>query len=338
MDITAQLAELLPEIWLGLLGVFLALYVILDGFDLGVGILSLFAGGDEARRDILMSSLGNVWDANETWLVVLGGALFGAFPLAYGTLLNALYIPILLMLTALIFRAVAFEFREHSHHKLGWNIAFGLGSLLAALTQGFALGALISGIDVGADGHFAGGPWDWFSGFSLVVALGVVQGYVLLGATYLVLKTSGNVQKASFRHAWWAGWTTMAAAAVVTTVTPLTHTYVGERWFSDPGILWFAPWPVLALFAFWRLMRGIARRQEKGPFLWTLMVFISSLMGLAMSLFPYIIPMHITIYMGAASSTALIVMLLGIGFFFPIMLVYNGYQYFVFRGKITRPG
>ncbi|MGH6980961.1 MAG: cytochrome d ubiquinol oxidase subunit II, partial [Stellaceae bacterium] len=201
----------LVHVWLCFLGLFLVLYVVLDGFDLGIGILSLFARAEE-RRDIMVASLGSTWDANESWLVVLGGALFGAFPLAYAVVLNALYLPLVSMILALIFRAVAFEFRIHARNKLGWSIAFGLGSLAAAVCQGFVLGGLIGGIAV-TDRQFAGGAFDWLTPFSLASACGVVFGYVLLGAAYLILKTDGAHQIRARRQAWIGFGLMMLAAA-----------------------------------------------------------------------------------------------------------------------------
>lgn len=193
----------LIDIWLVFLGLFLTLYVVLDGFDLGIGVLSLFVR-EEERKGIMMASLSSVWDANETWLIVLGGALFGAFPGAYGIILNALYLPVIVMIFAFAFRGVAFEFREHSQWRRLWDTAFGLGSLIAALCQGFVLGGLIAGPTV-HDGRFAGGPFDWFSPFSVLVAFGVVFGYVLLGAAYLIIKTEGASQKHGVATAWIAG-------------------------------------------------------------------------------------------------------------------------------------
>ncbi|NET74235.1 MAG: cytochrome d ubiquinol oxidase subunit II, partial [Sphaerospermopsis sp. SIO1G2] len=184
------LLHFLPQVWFVILGLFLFLYVLLDGFDLGVGILSL-TSSNEQRRSLLMTSLGNIWDANETWLVLMAGALFGAFPLAYGTILSALYLPLMVMVVGLILRAVSFEFREHSDNKRFWNFSFGVGSFIAALFQGFALGGVLAGIKVDTDGHFIGGIWDWLTWQSLLTALTLVQGYVLIGSTYLILKTEG---------------------------------------------------------------------------------------------------------------------------------------------------
>lgn len=210
----------LPQVWFGILALFLFLYVMLDGFDLGVGILSLTSSDDE-RRGLLMTSLSNVWDANETWLVLMGGGLFGAFPLAYGTILNALYIPITFMLFGFIFRAVAFEFREQAKRKFFWNIAFGSGSFAAALGQGFALGAVLKGIQVDDAGHFIGTTWDWLNFQSVLVALTLIQGYVLIGSTYLIWKTEGELQQNHFKTAKLAAWTTLIGAIFITITTPI---------------------------------------------------------------------------------------------------------------------
>jgi cytochrome bd ubiquinol oxidase subunit II len=326
----------LADIWFWLIGLMLVLYVVLDGFDLGVGIFSLFAG-DEERRSVMMVSLGSVWDANETWLVLLGGALFGAFPLAYGIVLHAMYLPLTLMIFGLILRGVAFEFREHARKKLPWNLSFGGGSLLAAASQGLILGALVRGIRV-QDGAFAGGPWDWFSPFSVLTAAGVVAGYTLLGATYLVIKTDGEVQKRSAQLARIAAAVMLAAAGAVTIWTPFLHPEVARKWFGLPSFFYFAPLPAVALFAFWMILRALRRGYEHAPFFWTLVIFLASFAGLAASLYPDIIPHAVTVQEAATSSKTLVFMLTGIGMLVPVMLIYNGYQYLVFRGKVQRGG
>jgi cytochrome bd ubiquinol oxidase subunit II len=331
MTAMATLHLFLVHVWLGFLGLFLVLYVVLDGFDLGIGVLSLFVR-EEERRNIMVASLGSVWDANESWLVVLGGALFGAFPLAYGIVLNALYLPLVTMLLALIFRAVAFEFRAHAHLKTGWNLAFGLGSLVAAICQGFALGGLISGIRV-ADGRFAGGVFDWLTPFSAVVALGVVFGYVLLGACYLIIKTEGPQQAHSRRQAWIAFGLMLLAAAAVSVWTPLRVPAIQARWFAAPNIYFFAVPPLLALICAGMLARALYRRFEHAPLFWAIGIFLASVVGLAASFYPDIVPRAVTAATAAADSLTLAVMLLGIGILVPTMLVYNAYQYLVFRGK-----
>jgi cytochrome d ubiquinol oxidase subunit II len=328
------LLHFLPQVWFVILALFLLLYVMLDGFDLGVGILSL-TSSDEERRSILMTSLGNIWDANETWLVLMGGALFGAFPLAYGTILNALYIPIFMMIFGLIFRAVAFEFREHSDRKLVWNFAFGAGSFLAALGQGFALGAVIAGIEVDAAGHFTGSVWDWLDWRSLLVALTLIQGYVLIGSTYLILKTEGELQKTHYRTAKLAAITTLIGAVLITIATPIFYEAARDRLFSPPLVYVFAVIPVLGVTLVALLLRSLNRQEETTPFVWTILIFLLTFIGLGLIVFPYIIPTQITIYQAAAAPSALVFMLTFIGVLIPIMLFYNIYNYVVFRGKVA---
>lgn len=322
----------LSDVWYWILGLLLVLYVVLDGFDLGVGILSLFVGSEQ-RRSVMMASLGSVWDANETWLVVFGGALFGAFPAAYGIVLHGLYIPIMVMLLALIFRGVAFEFREHSRDKRHWNIAFGGGSLLAAIAQGYALGAVIGGIPVNGN-QFAGGIWHWLSLYSTLVAVGVVFGYALLGATYLILKTDDRVQGRYRKVARGAAWLTAVAGVAVSLWTPMRFDYVAERWFSWPNMIWLAPLPILAAGAFYMLLRALRRGYEHSPFIWAVCIFLASFAGLAVSFYPYLVPPALTAADVASSPTTLAFMLTGIGMLIPIMLIYNAYQYLVFRGKV----
>jgi cytochrome d ubiquinol oxidase subunit II len=328
------LVHFLPQVWFVILALFLFLYVMLDGFDLGVGILSL-TSSDEERRSLLMTSLGNIWDANETWLVLMGGALFGAFPLAYGTILSALYIPIFMMIFGLIFRAVAFEFREHSQRKLLWNFAFGAGSFLAALGQGFALGSVIEGIAVDEAGHFIGSTWDWLDWRSLLVALTLIQGYVLIGSTYLILKTEGDLQKTHFRTAKLAAITTVIGAILITIATPIVYEAVRTRLFSPPLVYVFAVIPVLGVVLVGLLLRSLNQEKEVTPFIWTILIFLLTFIGLGLIVFPYIIPTQITIYQAAAAPSALVFMLTFIGVLIPIMLFYNIYNYVVFRGKVA---
>lgn len=329
-----NLEHFLAQVWFVILALFLFLYVMLDGFDLGVGILSL-TSSDEERRGMLMTSLGNVWDANETWLVLMGGALFGAFPLAYGTILNALYIPIFGMLFGLIFRAVAFEFREHSNNKVFWNVAFGSGSFLAALFQGFALGSILEGITVDEAGHFAGTIWDWFDWRSLLVALTLIQGYVLIGSTYLVLKTEGELQTSHYRTAKLAAWTTLLGAILITITLPVIYENARAKLFHQPEVYIFALIPVLGVLLIGLLLRSLNRQQEATPLIWTILLFLLTFVGLGLVVFPAIVPPKISIYQAAAAPSALVFMLVFIGFLIPVMLFYNIYNYVVFRGKIA---
>jgi cytochrome bd ubiquinol oxidase subunit II len=322
----------LTDTWLVFLGLFLAFYVVLDGFDLGIGVVSLFVREDE-RRGIMMASLSSVWDANESWLVVLGGALFGAFPSVYAIVLNALYLPITVMIFALIFRGVAFEFREHSQRRL-WDFAFGIGSLVAALCQGFALGGLIAGPRVEGD-RFSGGPFDWLSPFSVLVALGVVFGYVLLGAVYLIVKTEGEAQQHGIRTAWIAGALMLAAAAGISAWTPIRYPFVAEKWFGGGIVSAFVVPPLFALFCSAMLARALLKRHEHAPFVWSIGIFLASLIGLAASFYPYLVPRSVTAEAAASDSLTLVFMMLGIGLLIPMMITYNAYQYVVFRGKVT---
>ncbi|MEW5790488.1 MAG: cytochrome d ubiquinol oxidase subunit II [Pseudomonadota bacterium] len=322
----------LAVLWFLLAGFFLIIYVVLDGFDLGIGILSLFTDS-ERRQTLLMASLGTVWDANESWLVVVGGILFGAFPLAYGLILHALYIPIFLLLFGLALRGVALVFHEHSDRHRLWALLFGIGSVLAAVAQGFVLGGLLEAPSI-RQGDYVGEAFDWLTPFSLVVAVGVTGGFALLGATYLILKTEGGMQAPYFRLARRLAWVPFAAAAVVTVYSPLRHRWIFEEWFSLPNFYFYAILPLLALFAFYRLFRSLRRGHERAPFLWTVLIFLSSFLGLAATLYPYLIPGRVTIFEAAAPANTLWFMTAVVGFFIPILIAYNAYLYRTFRGKI----
>ncbi|MGI0484358.1 cytochrome d ubiquinol oxidase subunit II [Pantanalinema rosaneae CENA516] len=328
------LQQFLPQVWFFILGLFLFLYVLLDGFDLGVGILSLTATNED-RRSILMTSLGNVWDANETWLILMGGSLFGAFPLAYATILNALYLPAVIMVVGLILRAVSFEFRENADRKFIWNIAFGVGSFLAALGQGFALGSVFEGITVDASGHFAGGIWDWLTWRSVVVALTLIQAYVLVGSAYLILKTSGELQETHYKTATIAAWTTFAGAVFITISTPAFSEQARSQLFTAPLVYIFGLIPLLGVLLIGLLLQSLKRREEVTPLIWTFLLFSLSFIGLGFVIFPKIIPPSITIYQAAASPSSLVFMLTFIGFLIPILLAYTIYNYVVFRGKVA---
>jgi len=324
----------LAAIWYLILGLILMLYVITDGFDLGVGILTLFER-DESRRAGMMAAIGGVWDANETWLVLFGGALFGAFPAVYAVTLHALYLPVSAMLFGLILRGIALAFLAHARGRNTWTLAFGGGSLVAALSQGFMLGSVIAGLPV-EDGVFAGDMWSWLGPFPTVVAIGVAAGYTLLGGTYLNVKTCDDLQRISRRRSRHAARIMLAAAAVVTVMTPLAHGYIARRWFSMPEVFFLAMLPVMGLLAYVRLMQSLARGKEHAPFIWSVTIFMVSFVGLAASLYPYLVPPTMSLAESASSSATLVFMLAGIGLLIPVMLVYNGFQYLVFRGKIPR--
>ena len=330
----------LAATWYALLAIFLMLYVTTVGFDLGVGILCLFER-HARQRGAMLAGLAGARDANQSWLVLFGAALFGAFPAVYAVALRALFIPIGALLLGLILRGLAFEFRAHARLPGLWNAAFGGGSLLAALGQGYALGGLIGGLPV-ADDQFVGGVWAWLSPFSTVVAVGVAAGYALLGGTYLITRTEGKVQAASRKFSLWAAWLMLSAAVVVSIAMPVLQPYLAQRWLTLPTALYLAPLPALALAAFAALWKALRHGLERSPFRWSLVIFTASFVGLAASLYPYLVPPVMTLAETAAPSATLVFMLLGIGVLIPGLLVYNGYQHLAFgvrrERKASAPG
>jgi len=325
----------LALVWGGLIALILGLYVVLDGFDLGIGVLTLLTRSRE-RRGTMMSSIGAVWDANETWLVVAGGALFGAFPIVYAVVLNALYLPIMLMLFGLVFRAVSFEFRAQSRRKRPWEVCFGVGSLAAVLGQGFVLGGLLSEVKVGPEG-FAGGPWDWLSLFSILVAVAVTLGYVMLGASYLVARTSGGMH-AYVRHLLMGSAVgTFACVAGITAAMPFIYEQVRQRWFERPTEYVLCALVAGAAFAFVMLLLvTVLRRRTYLPFVFSLATFGVAYVGLIVAVYPYLVPASIRLEDAAADRTTLWFMLAGVGPLLPVMLLYNVYLYRTFRGHIEQ--
>ena len=323
----------LPVIWAALLGAAVALYVILDGFDLGTGILFPFARS-ERERDQMMDSIAPFWDGNETWLVLGGGGLWVAFPQAYAVIMPALYLPVFVMLLALVFRGVAFEFRAIAiTSKKYWNFAFAGGSTLAAICQGLILGGLIQGIKV-EDGVFAGGPFDWATPFALLCGLGVVAGYALLGATWLVMKTEGAVAERARGQAKALLLAVLAFMGVVSIWTPLAFERIAERWFSIPNIYVLWPVPLLTAFAALMAWRWLDQGREVPPFLAAIALFLLGYLGLVISTFPYLVPPVLTIWQAAAAPASQIFMLTGTLALLPIILGYIVFVYWVFRGKV----
>jgi cytochrome bd ubiquinol oxidase subunit II len=323
----------LANLWAVLIAMMLALYVMLDGFDLGIGVLSLFT--KEMRvREIMMKSIGAIWDANETWLVVVGGALFGAFPPVYSTVLNALYIPIMLMLFGLILRAVSFEFRAHSERKTIWEWAFGTGSLAAAMGQGFTLGGLITGIKIGTNG-FEGGLWDWFNLLSIFVTIAVTFGYVMMGASYLIAKTTAEVRRFAQLRMTISSVLMFTMIIAITVMMPFVYKNFADKWISqDIKFLMYAL-GLGVIFAFIMLMVSTRyTKYSRLPFVMSLLIFISAFAGLGTGMYPYIVPPSLTIEGSAASIKTLIFMICGIGPLIPVMLLYNFYMYYVFKGVI----
>jgi cytochrome d ubiquinol oxidase subunit II len=265
----------------------------------------------------------------------MGGALFGAFPLAYGTILKALYGPIYLMILGLILRAVAFEFRENAVNKRPWNLMFGIGSLLAAGSQGICLGTVLSGIPTDAAGHFIGSPWIWVNPSSLVVALTLIQGYVLIGSTYLILKTSGELQRLHVRTARLAAATTLGGALLITFTAPFASEALRQRLFDPAFLPFFVVLPLLGVALIVQLFRSLAMQQEVWPFVYTVLLFILSFAGLGVMVFPAVIPPSVTIFQASSSVSSMVFMLTFIGVLIPIMLFYNIYNYIAFRGKVS---
>jgi len=330
----------LPLIWAGLIAVAVLLYVLLDGFDLGVGILFPFARSPK-DRDVMMDSIAPVWDGNETWLVLGGGGLFAAFPLAYSILAPALYLPLILMLLALILRGVAFEFRLHGRKrgKAFWTAAFAGGSLMATLAQGLVLGGFIQGVTV-RDGQFAGQPFDWLTPYSLLVALGLVAGYALLGACWLIWKTRDELHGDARRWAVIAGGATAALLAAVSLATLIVHPRVAARWgFEDghvtQGLLPFLPIPILGAAGLLIVAEGLRRKRHGMPYAGAALVFLSGYLGLAVGFFPAIVPYDIDFRQAANADNALALMLVGVGIMLPLILGYTAWVYWLFRGKVS---
>lgn len=323
----------LAFIWAGLIAFAILTYVILDGFDLGIGILFPL-GSSEGDRDLMMNSVAPVWDGNETWLVLGGGGLFAVFPLAYAIVMPALYMPITLMLLALIFRGVSFEYRWRTRRwKRVWDAAFFGGSLLAALCQGIALGALVQGIEV--EGRsYAGGWFDWLTPFSILTGLAVVLGYALLGATWLVVKTEGDLQGQMRKNAWWLGTATLVLIGVVSLLTPFQDSVYFERWFTLPGSLWTVIVPLLMLTLAWLFYTGLNDYRDLQPFLSALGFFVVSFVGIGISFYPMMVPPTLTIWEAAAPDSSLAFALVGAAVLIPIILAYTAYAYWVFRGKL----
>ncbi len=326
----------LPPIWAAVIGTAVAMYVILDGFDLGIGILFPFARS-ETERDQMMRSIAPFWDGNETWLVLGGAGLFVAFPRAYAVVMPAFYLPVIVMLLALVFRGVAFEFRVVSRSKTGWNVAFTIGSTLAGFAQGVILGGLVEGVPV-RDGAYAGGPFHWATPFALLCGLALVAGYGLLGATWLTMKTEGPVAERARSHAKLLLLAVLAFMAVVSLWTPLAEPRIAARWFSLPNFLFLWPVPVVTALTAFACWRWIEQRREVPPFLATIALFLLGYLGLVISNFPYLVPPSLTVWDTAAAPASQIFMLLGTLLLLPFVLGYVVFIYWLFRGKVREGG
>jgi cytochrome bd ubiquinol oxidase subunit II len=320
-------------VWTLILGAGIFFYVLLDGFDLGVGMLYNFMP-DTQSRNLAMNAIAPVWDGNETWLVMGGVALLAAFPLAFAIIIPALYFPILIMLLALVFRGVAFEFRfRDAEHKTFWDHGFFFGSLIATLAQGVMLGAFIQGFNV--EGRaYAGGPLDFLTPFSVLTGIALVFGYGLLGAGWLVLKTENDVQARARRYGRVCLVAVVIAIVVVSLWTPVMSDAVFNRWFSWPNILILSPVPIataVVAVATWRALDGVS---QFGGFVGGICLFALSYIGLTISLFPMIVPHHYTLTQAASPPGTQAFLLVGTLFLLPVIFFYTGWSYWVFRGKV----
>jgi len=324
----------LVVIWACLVALAIILYVVLDGFSLGIALLFPSTRNEE-ERDGLINSIAPVWDANQTWLVFGGGALFVAFPMIYGVLFSALYIPLLTFVFGLIFRGVTFEFRANATRKDPWNKSLFLGSLVAVLAQGLTLGGYLSGTKV-VEGRFAGGSFDWLNPFSVMVGFALIAGYILLGSTYLIIKTTGPVQERAYGQAFWSAMAVLGFQILVTIWTPIHYPSVLINWFSSPRIYFIWTFPLIGLVAFYGLIKSLKTRREILPFFCSVALFLAGYLGLVASIYPYAIPPSITFNEAAAQYETLRFTLWGVVIVLPVVLGYIIYSYSVFRGKVGK--
>jgi cytochrome d ubiquinol oxidase subunit II len=323
--------DLVP-IWTVILAVALFMYVLLDGFDLGVGILFPFAP-DAHARDTIMASVAPVWDGNETWLVLGGIGLLTAFPVAFAIIFPALYFPVLAMLLGLIFRGVAFEFRHMSQRRVLWDRSFFAGSLVATFAQGVVLGTYVQGIPI-AGRQYAGGSLDWATPFALLTGAGLIIGYALLGACWLVMKTDGALKDWACRKARILALGVAAFIGMVSLWTPFLQPQIAQRWFAWPNLLWLSPVPVITLGLFIWLWRSLGAKRDVAPFLAALGLFLLCYIGLGISIWPMVVPYTITLWAASSAAKSQGFLMIGTLFLLPIIGMYIGWSYWVFRGKV----
>jgi cytochrome bd ubiquinol oxidase subunit II len=320
-------------VWIVILGLGVFFYVLLDGFDLGVGILYGFAP-DKESRNLVMNTIAPIWDGNETWLILGGMGLFAAFPLAFAIIMPAVYFPILIMLLSLIFRGVAFEFRfRDAARRTFWDHAFHYGSTLATFAQGVVLGAFIQGFRV-AGRSFAGSSLDCFTPFSIFTGVALIFGYALLGAGWLILKTEGELQARARRQGRFAFIAVLVAVAIVSLWTPVMQPEIAHRWFSWPNVAFLAPVPLVTLALAVIEWRALNRASEAAPFVAALGLFVMSYVGIAISLWPMIVPYRYTLWQAASDPSTQAFLVIGALFLLPVILMYTGWSYWVFRGKV----
>jgi cytochrome d ubiquinol oxidase subunit II len=329
-----ETSSLLPVIWFGIVGFAVMMYVLLDGFVLGIGVLAPFAE-DEQQLDTMMNTAAPIWDGNETWLVLGGVGLLSAFPKAYAIMLSALYLPVLIMLAALILRGVSFEFRfKATRSKSLWGVCFAVGSIVAAFAQGVMLGAIAEGLPV-KDAALVGGVLHWFSPFSMLTGIAVVFGYALLGSTWLILKTEGAMQNIAYSLTRPLVAVTVAFMLLVSTSLPFLSSQIMQRWFQDGNFVWLSPIPVLALANAVVLWRAVMQRAEALPFVAAMSFFLLGFIGLLVGFWPYLLPPTLTIWDAAAPPSSQIFVLVGVIVLLPVILGYVWWSYRVFRGKVT---
>lgn len=322
----------LPLIWAFIVGFGIIMYVLMDGFDLGLGVLFPFAP-DETARDVMMNSVAPIWDGNETWLVLGGTGLLAAFPMVYSIFLPALYIGVFLMLAGLIFRGVAFEFRFKANtSRYLWNWAFAGGSTVAAFAQGAVVGTYIQGFEA-PDGIFAGGALDWLTPFTVLTGFGLMAGYSLLGATWLIMKSEGYIQDWAFKITPPLLISVLVVFGIVSVWTPFVDEMVRERWFSTIQVIWVLP--ALSLLCAFQIFRSVRKRHEGLPFVATMGLFIFTYLGLIVSRWPYVVPPDYTLWDAASAQESQMFLLVGLVFVVPIVLIYTAWTYWVFRGKVT---
>jgi len=327
----------LTVIWAFIIAFAVFAYVVMDGFDLGIGILfPTFAAGRE--RDRAMNSIAPVWDGNETWLVLGGGGLFAAFPLAYAVILPATYPLIIAMLLGLVFRGVAFEYRwRDPGHQRFWDLAFTGGSFVAALAQGMTLGALLQGIEI--EGRaYAGSWWDWLTPYTLLTGLGTVAGYALLGSTWLIWKLDGAEQDHARRLAIWAGGATIVLMGAVSLYNIALNEEYASHWLSAPQIYWVAPVPIVTAAVSLSLLHGILNARNSKPFWLAIALFFLGMSGLGVTIWPYVVPPGLTIWDAAAPEKSQIFMLVGVAITMPLIIGYTAWAYWVIRGKVADEG
>ncbi len=326
--------SVLPVIWFGVIGFAIMMYVLLDGFVLGIGVLAPFAESEQ-QLDIMMNTAAPIWDGNETWLVLGGAGLLAAFPKAYGVILSTLYLPVLIMLAALVLRGVSFEFRfKATRSKSLWGTCFAVGSILAAFAQGVMLGAIAEGLPLRSDMH-AGSVGHWFSPFAMLTGTAVVFGYALLGSTWLILKTEDAMQNIAYSLTRPLVAVVIAFMALVSTSLPFLSSQIMARWFESGYFLWLSPVPLAALINAVVLWRAVMRRAEILPFLAAISFFLLGFVGLLVGLWPNLLPPSLTIWEAAAPPSSQIFVLVGLVILLPVILGYVWWSYRIFRGKVT---